>query len=271
MAHSRSVQTLMDMRALENRMTTTKRKAASTTMADSERKDLILDQAAILFATKEFDGTSMRDIARLAGVSQSLIHYHYESKEQLFEAVYDRHMKEMNQMRISSIRSFLEMKNAKGDKDIEVLIGILIRPWINLVTSENEPSREFAKFVIRSAYHDDDWSRTVALKYFNEVQDLGVSAFLEIVPEFDRSMAFRAYFMMLSMFYMWLSAPKRLSDLAHNDEDMKNTDLLLRHGVTFAAAGIRALRSNCRASRASAAADRRQKKPSTARPVSRTA
>lgn len=237
------------MRAVENHMTTMKKKVTSATMVDSERKDQILDQAAILFATKEFDGTSMRDIARLAGVSQSLIHYHYESKEQLFEAVYDRHMKEMNQMRISSIRSFLEIKNKKSDKDIETLISILIKPWINLVTSDNEPTREFAKFVIRSAYHDDNWSRTVALKYFNDVQNLGVGAFLEIIPEFDRPMAFRAYFMMLSMFYMWLSAPRRLSDLAHSDEDMQDTDVLLRYGVTFAAAGIRALRNECRTTR----------------------
>ncbi len=36
------------------------------------------------------------------------------------------------------------------------------------------------------------------MKYFNDVQIWGVRAFLEIIPEFDRKMAFRVYFMMLS-------------------------------------------------------------------------
>jgi len=67
------------------------------------------------------------------------------------------------------------------------------------------------------------------------------AAFLEIIPEFDRKMAFRVYFMMLSMFYMWLSAPMRLTDLA-GDTTVQDTTYELEYGVTFAARRIRALR-----------------------------
>lgn len=212
--------------------------------SDLNKKDIILDQAAILFAVKEFDGTSMRDIARIAGVSQSLIHYHYATKEQLFEAVFDRHMKEMNERRIGLISNFLANVQAGEKKEIEELIGILIKPWIDLTTGDREPTREFAKFVIRSAYHDDEWSRSVAVHYFEQVQRLGVQAFKAIVPEFDSTAAFRAYFLTLSMFYMGLSAPRRLSALAGGYTDLADSDLLLEYGTRFAAAGIRAMRDD---------------------------
>ncbi|MHA6687324.1 TetR/AcrR family transcriptional regulator [Mesorhizobium sp. A556] len=211
--------------------------------SDTSKRDVILDQAAILFACKEFEGTSMRDIARMADVSQSLIHYHYETKEQLFEAVFDRHMTEMNRHRMSLISDFMSSKNPDEEQSIEKLIEILIKPWIDLTNDEREPTREFAKFVIRSAYHDDEWSRTVAVKYFDEVQRTGVKAFKAIIPEFDNKAAFRAYFFTLSMFYMSLSARGRLSALAGGDTDMADSGSLLHHGVCFAAAGIRAMRA----------------------------
>lgn len=215
--------------------------------ADSNKRDTILDTAAILFSVREFDGTSMRDIAKLANVSQSLIHYHYATKEQLFEAVFERHMREMNEHRIRLIKSFLSSVRSGQEREIEELITIIIKPWVDLTNDPREPAREFAKFVIRSAYHDDDWSRTVALRYFDEVQKLGVLAFRTLIPEFDDKAAFRAYFLTLSMFYMGLSAPRRLAALSGGGTDLAESEALLHHGVVFAAAGIRALRAQIRA------------------------
>ncbi len=53
-----------------------------------------LDAAQHLFAEKGFAGTSMREIAAVAGVSQPLIYYHFGSKEGLYSAVKERLMKE---------------------------------------------------------------------------------------------------------------------------------------------------------------------------------
>lgn len=50
----------------------------------------ILDAAEELFAEKGFSGTSMRDIARTSGKSQSLIHHHFGSKKELWDAVRQR-------------------------------------------------------------------------------------------------------------------------------------------------------------------------------------
>jgi TetR/AcrR family transcriptional regulator len=56
--------------------------------ADSTR-DRILGAALDLFSERSFDGATLRDIARRAGVTQPLLHYHYRSKDELWRAAVD--------------------------------------------------------------------------------------------------------------------------------------------------------------------------------------
>jgi AcrR family transcriptional regulator len=53
--------------------------------------DAILSAADELFGDRGYDATSVRDIAAQSGVNKALIHYHFGSKDELFEAVLDRY------------------------------------------------------------------------------------------------------------------------------------------------------------------------------------
>jgi AcrR family transcriptional regulator len=65
--------------------------AMTTRRYDPEAaRDDILDAAERLFAAKGFDGVSTAAIAKEAGVSQSQIHYHFETKRKLWEKVFER-------------------------------------------------------------------------------------------------------------------------------------------------------------------------------------
>jgi AcrR family transcriptional regulator len=44
-----------------------------------------------LFAEKGFHGTSMRDIARSADITEGLIYHYFESKRDLFRAIIEEH------------------------------------------------------------------------------------------------------------------------------------------------------------------------------------
>ena len=56
---------------------------------DAARED-ILDAAERLFSAKGFAGVSTAAIAEAAGVSQSQIHYHFETKKKLWDKVFER-------------------------------------------------------------------------------------------------------------------------------------------------------------------------------------
>ncbi len=53
----------------------------------TRKETLILNVAERFFATKGFDSTSVRDIAREVGMSVSMISYYFGSKEKLMEAI----------------------------------------------------------------------------------------------------------------------------------------------------------------------------------------
>jgi AcrR family transcriptional regulator len=57
--------------------------------APSSTKARILTAAEEVFAAKGFEGASTREIAAAAGVNISSLHYHWESKETLYFAVFE--------------------------------------------------------------------------------------------------------------------------------------------------------------------------------------
>lgn len=56
-------------------------------LSQSERRTQIVDVAMHLFANKGFKGTTTRSIATAAGVSEAIIFRHFETKEDLYNAI----------------------------------------------------------------------------------------------------------------------------------------------------------------------------------------
>lgn len=55
------------------------------------RREQLLRTALLLFAEKGYRGTSVRDIARAAGVNEGLLYHYFASKGDLFRAVLDQY------------------------------------------------------------------------------------------------------------------------------------------------------------------------------------
>ena len=60
------------------------------TVTDRNTEEIILEAACTIFFQKGFAGTRMQEIADSAGINKALLHYYYRSKDQLFEAVFNR-------------------------------------------------------------------------------------------------------------------------------------------------------------------------------------
>lgn len=69
--------------------TVTATKRPDRTVRANSRVDTVRGIAAELFASKGFHETTMRDIARRAGMLPGSIYYHFPSKEDLLVAVYE--------------------------------------------------------------------------------------------------------------------------------------------------------------------------------------
>ena len=57
---------------------------------ENTTKEKILDAALVSFAENGYKGTNLRDLAAGMGLSKSALYRHYESKEDIWNAVLDR-------------------------------------------------------------------------------------------------------------------------------------------------------------------------------------
>jgi len=62
--------------------------AEATSQAAMTRREELIDEAARLFSLNGYERTSMRDIAAATGILAGSLYHHFESKEELFIAVY---------------------------------------------------------------------------------------------------------------------------------------------------------------------------------------
>ena len=56
----------------------------------TDTKELLLQTALALFAERGYEGTSVRDIARAVGLSESVLYAHFSGKRAIFDAVFAR-------------------------------------------------------------------------------------------------------------------------------------------------------------------------------------
>jgi len=100
-------------------------------------KRIILETAKRLFVEKGYFNTSMRDIAREAGVSTGALYHHFESKEEIAGEIY---RETVNRIKDRLKRALTEGKDTK-----EKVVGI-VRELLTLA-EEDRYTMEYALYV----------------------------------------------------------------------------------------------------------------------------
>lgn len=106
----------------------------SDTAKTASTKDRILDSAERLFAEKGFGQTSLRDITAEAGVNLAAVNYHFQSKEHLIAAVFDRRIGPLNEQRIAMLDR-LEREAAGQPVPVEGILRAIMEPVLRMVST----------------------------------------------------------------------------------------------------------------------------------------
>ncbi|SLN42320.1 HTH-type transcriptional repressor NicS [Pseudoruegeria aquimaris] len=101
----------------------------------------IFDAAEQLFAARGFDGASIRDIAREAGVQGALVNHHGGSKEALFHAVVERRAEALAERR----RARLEALGPRAD--LRALLAAFTDPLIELMAQDPAHWGAYARLI----------------------------------------------------------------------------------------------------------------------------
>jgi len=82
------------------------------------KKQNLIDAAIRLFADQGFEGTSTIQLSRAAGVTEPLIYYHFEGKDDLLrhvlKLIFNRYFKRLDEVDVLSGREFEKIKRLIG-------------------------------------------------------------------------------------------------------------------------------------------------------------
>ncbi len=94
-------------------------------MNTSETRDLresILATAKILFSQRGYHGLAMREISEALGVAKSALYYHFKDKEQLFLAILETYLDEMEEA-----LDRIQAQTPTADQRIRLLIEYILK------------------------------------------------------------------------------------------------------------------------------------------------
>jgi AcrR family transcriptional regulator len=97
-----------------------------------DRREDILKASLNLFAEKGFHGTSMRDIAREADITEGLIYHYFASKRDLFRAIIEEH---------SFLPLLRTLPDIAGQLDLRGLLIVLARGFFDVLRQNTQLTR----------------------------------------------------------------------------------------------------------------------------------
>lgn len=128
-------------------------------MSGDERRDQILQASVELFSKHGFAGTTTKEIARTAGVSEALVFRHFATKDELYNAILEGKTCQMGLLRTiaGEDKQLMEAIEAKDDRAVFYILAL------NALNSQQSDPR-FMRLILYSALEEHD----LAERFFNE-------------------------------------------------------------------------------------------------------
>ncbi len=128
-------------------------------MTGDERREQILQTAVALFSQRGFKGTTTKEIAKAAGVSEAMVFRHFENKEALYGAILDTKGCQDGVHRFPWENN-VELKEAiKAKDDLAVFYNIAFD-----ALNKHRADEGFMRLLLYSALEEHD----LADRFFNE-------------------------------------------------------------------------------------------------------
>ena len=211
------------------------KKVAPNSVVDSSREKLF-GSAERLFAERGFNGVSVRDIAKDAGVNSALVGYYFGGKQGLLSEVYTRHCTPLIEERMRLLREF-----SQGEKGptLEQVLTAFIRPSLE-VTVDNRGRSTFTRLrAVLSGENSALFEKLIAGNS-DESSRTFVDALCKCLPHLTTDdVLWRFHFMLGSIYYTG-AGPHRIRDLSEGRCDPSDPIASAEEMIPFLAGGFRA-------------------------------
>lgn len=197
-------------------------------------KDNLVEVAEDEFAKHGFAGASLRRIGERAGVTQAVIHYHFGSKEGLFQEIFLRRGRQISDERTTQL---LRLQREKRSLTVEAIVHAFLLPAIRM--KRDPAGAAFIRMQARLHTEPQEIGYVLRRQVFDASTQLYVGALAKALPGLDRgAIYFRMIFSVGAYLYS-ISDAHRLEELSGGRCDARDYDALLDHLVAYISAGLR--------------------------------
>lgn len=204
-------------------------------MSRDNPKTKILDSAEEQFAERGYHGVSMRHVADGAGVSLSLVQYHFKTKESLFSAVMERRIVAINHRRLALLDD-IEVRSASfGKPAVEDVLRAFLEPTVLLARDKASRGTYYAQLISQITNDPQPHARNVSKAFTDPIARQTLRVLQLALPELDRSTLAWCYVFAVGSMISAISPTGRVRLLSGGHADPDNVQMILSLLVPFLA------------------------------------
>ncbi len=203
-----------------------------------DMRDHILDQAEALFARHGLHGVTVREVARSAGVDPALVHYYFDTKKGLFDAVFLRRAEILNEERMRSMDSY---ERAGGDHiTVEGCIEAFLEPILRRSLQTDPRWKNYFRLVAL-VNNSAEWGGLLMTRTFDPVIRRLIELVRRCLPDASEENLYWSYHFLSGALTLSLSETGRIDRLSGGVCVSSDLEAIHRRMVPFIAAGFRRL------------------------------
>lgn len=212
-----------------------KRKGPGRPEGESKLKDAILDAAEPIFADLGYAGTTLREVADQAHVTQALISYYFGTKYGLFEAVFMRRGRAISDQRVEKLQAL----RAGGKPPVlRQIVQAFLTPTLELRATP--AGRHFLRLQARLHTEPPDISYRLRNEAYDSSTRMYVQALRQAVPALSAKDAYWRMTLMVGAYMYAFSDTHRLEQLAPGVCNPDDPQEIIDQITAFCVAGFRA-------------------------------
>ncbi|MHA7815930.1 MAG: TetR/AcrR family transcriptional regulator [Pseudohaliea sp.] len=204
------------------------------------RPERILDAAEELFALHGYDGVTLRQIARRAGVDVALANYHFGKKMDLFQAVFERRAAYLNQARRDALHRCQREAAEAGEAGptLEQIIEAFLRP---LELAQETGDAGWRHYLALIAYINNSpyWGPKMMSHLFDALVQEFIAALAKALPGARREDLYWCYHNLSGALTLTLAQTRRIDNLSGGLCRSEDLQAAYDHMIPFVAAGFR--------------------------------
>lgn len=211
----------------------------SVTDGRAGTRERILEAAESLFAERGFDSVSLRDITGAAGANVAAVNYHFGSKDNLIDAVIERHATPINEARIAQLDA-AEGRHPDG-VPVEEILQAFLEPMLHHIMSGRMSEELFCKFMGRLMGERGYCLPEAVEPLFQAMAARFAGALRKAVPALSEELALWKMHYSFGVLANTLTHGETLRQISGGRAGAPEMDQQFRQIIDFCAAGIRAL------------------------------